>query len=477
MRSRIREWGWPFAPLAVAGAASAGAVLAALPPTLGVAALGGAVAAGLVVLVDGWLTLYVAAQPLQGISLLGVQAFGFRLSHVFFLVALSLVLVRVVTRRFPLPRVGLVDALVVAFIGYTVLSIAWSSAPLSVSLVSGGKLVFDLAVFIGLSALVQNDPVRTLRMAAVGFGLGFLYMAGISAYNLAHLGFKGLVASMVIEQGVSSSESFRRLSTALTTFTGWAGHDTIAGWMALGIMVVWGTLSGRWRQLHAFERIAWPTALLAAAGYILVSMSRAAWLSLVLTAPVVWWRAGHRIRARWVAGLLAAGGVVVGVGIATGLWSVQVARIVVASSGLDPAVWTRLETWKSVLAAFAQHPIVGVGVKGTEALARAVESEAAHAHNVYIQILGELGLIGAVLFIWMLGYILWRLWRAGDTLPASCRRAAWGLFAALACYLAQGLTQAEFMDLGIWTVLGLAAGLTHLSQRAERQGDTARVPG
>lgn len=449
--------------LAVAGAASAGIALAALPPRMGLAAVLGAVAAGAVVLYDGWLTLYVAAQPLQGISLLGVQAFGFRLSHVFFLVVLFLLLCRALVRRAPPPRVGLLDGLVVAFVGYALLSIVWSPAALSTSLVSGGKLAFDLAVFFGLSALVQRDPVRTLRTVALGFAIAFVYMAGISAYNLFQLGFKSLIASMVIEQSVSTSESMQGLNTALTTFTGWAGHNIIAGWMALGGMVVWGTLAGRWRQLRPMERIAWLTAFAAAAGYILLSLSRGTWLSLVLAAPVVWWRAGHRVTKRWVAWLLAGGASVSVVGAATGLWDVVVARVGVASSALDPAVPSRLATWKLVLDTFAQHPIAGVGLKGTEALARAVDIEAANAHNVYVQILGELGLIGAALFASMVGYLLWRLWRAGNVLPDSYRRLAWGLFAAVTCYLAQSLTQAEFMDLGIWTLLGLAAGLIHLS--------------
>jgi len=282
-------------PLAAVGAASAGAALAALPARLGVAAVIGAVAAVVVVLGDGWLLLYVAAQPLQGVSLLGVQAFGFRLSHVFFLVVLFLLLWRVLVRRVLPPRVGLLDGLVVAFVGYTLLSIIWSRAPVSTSLVTGGKLAFNLVVFVGLSALVQRDPVRTLRMVAWGFGIAFVYMAGISAYNLFQLGFRGLIASIVIEQSVSSSESVKGLNVALTTFTGWASRNIVAGWMALGVMVVWGTLCGRWRQISLLERMAWFTAFAAAGGYIILSLSRGTWLGLVVTAPVVWWRAGHRV--------------------------------------------------------------------------------------------------------------------------------------------------------------------------------------
>jgi O-antigen ligase len=146
---------------------------------------------------------------------------------------------------------------------------------------------------------------------------------------------------------------------------------------------------------------------------------------------------------------------------------------------LDPAVSTRLETWKAVLGTFAQHPIGGIGLKGTEALSRAVDINAANAHNVYIQILGELGLVGILLFGAMVGCLLWQLWRAGDQLPHPMNRMAWGLFAGVTCYLAQSMTQAEFMDLGIWTVMGLAAGLIHLSRARGGDGESAppRVAG
>ena len=458
--------------VAVLAAALSSAAIAGLPIRQGVVAVLGLAAVLGVVLGDGWLMMYIAAQPLQGISLLGVQAFGFRLSHVFFLVVLFLLLWGVLVRRHPLPRTGLLDALVVVFGAYVLLSITWSPAPLSSSLVTGGKLAFDLAVFVGLSALVQREPVRTLRIVAWGFGIAFVYMAGLSAYNLFQMGFRGLIATILIEQSLSTSESVKGLSLALSTFTGWAGRNIIAGWMALGVMIVWGSLSGRWRQVGLFERVAWFVAFAAAAGYILLSLSRGTWLSLAVAAPVLWWRAGHRISGRWVAWLVVGGLVVATVVVTTGLWDVVVARVGVASAAVDPAVSTRLETWQAVLATFARHPIIGVGLKGTEVLSRAVDPNAANPHNVYIQILGELGLIGAVLFAAMVGHLLWRLWRAGDSLPAPLNRLAWGLFGAMTCYLAQSLTQAEFMDLGVWTVMGLAAGLIQVSPTTAEHAGT-----
>jgi len=450
-------------PLIAVVAALWGGLVAALPTRLSFAAVLGAAAVLAAVLTDAWLTLYVAAYPLQGVSLFGVQAFGFRLSHVFFLVLLAAIGWRAFgAARLALPRVGLLDALVVTFVAYTIASIAWSPAPPSVSMVSGGKLAFDVVVFLTLSALVQRDPEGTLRRVAWGFAIAFLYMAGMAAYNLARLGFRGLVASIVLEQAVTGTSALGGLSGALGSLTGTAGRNIIASWMVLGLMVVWGTVSGRWRGLPARERAVWALAVAGCAGYIVLSLSRTTWLSLVVGAAILWWRAGHQIRARvavWT--VMGMGAVAAGV-VASGLAGAVAARAAAAGSVLDLGVSTRLETWRLLLTRFAESPVVGVGIKGTEALTRTISSDAGNPHNVYVQILAELGLVGALLFGALVACVLWRLWRAGNVLPAPHRRLAWGVVVAICCYLVQGLTQAEFMDLGIWTLLGLAAGLLQL---------------
>lgn len=453
------------AVLAASGAALSGVLIGVAQPAVSAGAVFGAVMGVAAAMTDAWLTLYVAAYPLQGVSVLGVQAFGFRLSHVFFLVMLLVLLWRTVVRGRSLElRLGFVDALVVSFVVFTILSMAWSPASLSVSAVACAKLVFDLMVFFVLSALVQRDAAGTLLRVALGFAIAFLYMAGVAIYNLTELGFQGLVASIVLERGATGTSGLWRLNEAIasSSLTGAAGRNIIASWMVLGLMLIWGVLSERWRHVARSERLMWWWALAGAACFIVLSLSRTAWLSLALGVLLLWWISGHGVRLRAAVSVLMVSGVLATAVVVSGVGTLLVSRLQAVSSVLDTGITGRLEIWRAVLTQFVAHPLFGVGIKGTEALTLSFTENAANPHNVYVQILAELGLVGAALFALLVGYLVWKLWRAGNVLPVPLRSTAWGLLAAVCCYLVQSLTQAEFMDLGIWTLLGLAAGMARL---------------
>ena len=106
-----------LARLAAFGAVVSGVSMAALPLWLAAAALVGFVVAFWVTMSNAWLALYIAAFPLQGVSLFGVEAFGFRLSHVFFLITLSLFVFSILIRERPnIARLQALDLLVLAFV-------------------------------------------------------------------------------------------------------------------------------------------------------------------------------------------------------------------------------------------------------------------------------------------------------------------------------------------------------------------------
>src|SRR5207244_3637270 len=123
--------------IALAGAAlaiAAGLAVSLLPVPRAAMLLAGIAAAAILVVTDAWLVLFVAAYPLQGISLFGVESFGLRLSHVFFLVAALGFAWRFLTER---PRATLVlgatELLVIAFTVYVVCYVGWSWAPVSLA--------------------------------------------------------------------------------------------------------------------------------------------------------------------------------------------------------------------------------------------------------------------------------------------------------------------------------------------------------
>ncbi len=76
-------------------------------------------------------------------------------------------------------------------------------------------------------------------------------------------------------------------------------------------------------------------------------------------------------------------------------------------------VETRTLVWGEAYAAWQQHQWIGLGATNFSGLMGNFGNlETAHAHNTYLQVLAETGVIGFVLFYGPLVYFLWRAWRA-----------------------------------------------------------------
>ena len=124
----------------------------------------------------------------------------------------------------------------------------------------------------------------------------------------------------------------------------------------------------------------------------------------------------------------------------------------------------RLLVWQGALKIFKDHPITGVGPGSflEVYLGRYIVPEAqerlGHAHNNFLHILAENGIVGLSGFIIMFGYILYDLGRKGI---GQRRPLALGVFLATVALLIQGFTEFNFGDSAVirmyWFILGLAA--------------------
>ena len=76
----------------------------------------------------------------------------------------------------------------------------------------------------------------------------------------------------------------------------------------------------------------------------------------------------------------------------------------------------RIETWRTIGTLVANHPLDGVGYMGLTYVLSSISSTLPmeikdSAHNTYLRMLGELGLPGLALFLWL----LWTAWRLSLT--------------------------------------------------------------
>jgi O-antigen ligase len=80
--------------------------------------------------------------------------------------------------------------------------------------------------------------------------------------------------------------------------------------------------------------------------------------------------------------------------------------------GLEGSAQLRLDTWRAILDVVTDHPLDGVGFTGLgyvlpetgDALGVEVKDS---AHNTYLRFLGEMGIFGLGLFVWL----LWKCWK------------------------------------------------------------------
>lgn len=122
----------------------------------------------------------------------------------------------------------------------------------------------------------------------------------------------------------------------------------------------------------------------------------------------------------------------------------------------------RLLLWSSAWHMFKDHPLTGVGAENfaeqyhsTYISPNAKERNLGHAHNNFLQILAETGIIGFVSFAYLFGYILvtsYQRYMLGS-------KWAFAVFLVTISLLVQGLTEFNFGNSGVikmyWFILGL----------------------
>jgi O-antigen ligase len=82
--------------------------------------------------------------------------------------------------------------------------------------------------------------------------------------------------------------------------------------------------------------------------------------------------------------------------------------------GFDPSAQVRVDTWRAILSVVGDHPLDGVGFEGLSyVLPEAGEALGVEvvetAHNTYLRFLGEMGVFGLLLFVWL----LWKCFQLG----------------------------------------------------------------
>ncbi|MFJ3762623.1 O-antigen ligase family protein [Streptomyces sp. NPDC090080] len=288
------------------------------------------------------------------------------------------------------------------------------------------------------AAVVLGMPVLGLALAAAGAASPGAALTGLGRYLQVFVLVPAAVLLLIRDRA-----DFRLLAWSFVGLAGWQGavgvHQYLTGTgasyqgeeiravgtfgpqdvMGMATVVSFGLVCALGLALGRSPVRQRMVAAGCALGLLLplaVSFSRGAWIATVLTCGVQLTLAGLR-RALQVAAVAVAAGVVLvgGFGVGTAMLQERLSSIGQVTDAPDQSVVDRYTLWAAATGMWREHPVTGVGLKNfpayrdghaSLALSSGSDTEGAGAayrkqpllspHNMYLLVLSEQGLLGAL---------------------------------------------------------------------------------
>ena len=317
-----------------------------------------------------------------------------------------------------------------------------------------------------------------------GFGTRLLAMVSIGATGVGAFSIVRLVTVSLRQEDVWTA--LARYIETIRISAAFPDPNAAGSYLAMGLLAAVGVGVGT--QIAATEGgpglggrrldLLWLVAIPIIAGGLWLTGSRAALLAAVVASVLLLPLARRAPRSLVRSAALA---VVLALVAALPFAAERLNPPKVTGRALPRAFSIRVEMARTAGRMIASHPVFGVGVGAffrrsaeyvTPEFRKIAPRE--NAHNNFLQVLAELGIVGFVPFVWVLGAVAWamvRPWRAGR-LPA----AAVGGAAGLTAFLLTSLTGHPLLIFEVatafWIVLGAVAALAVTergSARPERQ--------
>jgi O-antigen ligase len=338
---------------------------------------------------------------------------------------------RVTWRALPIP--------LLALLGWWAITPVWSPyAPTSLIMLLSAVMgvLFGLAITsaVPLDELVRQSAV-SLRLIIFGSIL-FEVSVALVGHPVYPVGFSETSATP-IEMAWS-----RGLFFSAGRIQGLVGNANVLGMLGLVLLIIglWRVYSSRqWRTVSVLD-VAFAIVIIARTMSATVTVTLGALTIIIgLTALArrngLWWRIG-------LGGAVAViGGAVV---VAASQWSAFVALL-----GKSPDLTHRVDIWAAVVDRINESPILGSGFVGWWpnwdpwfAIHSVDGLPMSQAHNVWLDIAMQSGLVGVMLFAVTLLIALWHLWRKFAQSPLSAESVPFLILCAL---VVQSLTESRLL--------------------------------
>ncbi|MBM7388984.1 O-antigen ligase [Clavibacter michiganensis] len=387
--------------------------------------------------------------------------------------------ITLLARSRPLPRLRVLPVPLLAFTGIAVLSIAWSQYRAESALGVLIQLSTSIAALTLVVLLSWSEVVQAL-------GRAFRIILGLS------LAFELFVAVVVREPVMPFFTDYGPRAPAAFAWTrgellsggriqGVVGNANLLAMVALlGLIVFSLQYAARTvdrRRAALWIAVALLTLALTGSSTVLVALLMT---GMVAVLALIARRVGLRGR------LALAGGVVVAAAVGAGVVVTRTSEVF-ELLGRSPDLTGRFEIWESVIGLAQQHPVIGWGwigywapwVKPFEGLAVRSGVTYLQAHDAYLDVFLQLGVLGALVLVCLVVTTYVRSWWAAIDRPQHRRdrvepysALALGPLLLMTALAVQSLAESRLLYEGNWLLLVVLAVAT-------RSGMVARedVPG
>jgi O-antigen ligase len=402
--------------------------------------------------------LIIFTIPIRNVSLMGVPGANLRPGDLLILLGAGVVICQMLTGRITVHFTKL-DGLLMLFVLLCFISLVWSP-DIEVGLGKAGKFLRNLALYGVLVTWLRLGYQRVYKYIIAGMILSFSYLLCLLLYAVVG-GQLDINVLRYAERFTSASlNAWRSADASQATFSG--SINSLALWTATVIILWFGTAlwMGRgWKRRGLFWGVAIVLFLL-----VIATLSRSVWLGLMAGGGLCIVKMKHRIR---VSPLALASVMVLIITIvfvleSQGLWQIVTGRFLsIRNTAEDAAILGRFEMWSDASNLIKANPLLGIG------------SQFGCFHNVYLQMLVELGVFGFMLFLCIFGTAIGML-RRSMKLCANGKTYVLvvSLMGGVMFYLVTGLTMADFTEMEIWIILAMISALPYL-QSQSRQHDVS----
>lgn len=357
----------------------------------------------------------------------------------------------------------------------------WYIVPLTVATAIGSVHLGEISHhYLQLNKLQQYGLkeywvslyVKQMLLVAVACAIGAAVAEGGKAmrFVVATIVSALLFVAAIVAVIVSTGATLQQLQNVRDLLIIIGRHNNDAGFLLMCAIPT--TLFMREYVRHRFARLVLLIAVLVMVAGLLLTMSRGAFLGLSVALLYYVWRF-RRPGLIVAAFTLAVAGFAVAPDaikdrLLLGLEGGPSVRTQVGGStaGGDQLTQGRVWIWRQVAPEIINSPLVGRGTMSTQwsAAGRAGVYYGNHPHSLYLEVLMDLGILGAILMVLFFRY-LWRLFQRlseDERLSAAMRGYFLGSAATLLAMLAYGVSNGHWFpsveQAYIWVGIGLALG-------------------